>query len=162
MLAGEVRIVREYEDLVGGQKLAEDIFILPYHPPNQLVGIVDEELYVEARKTVENDPAAKRGKQPMQRFRVLEHLLGGVVAEVFAEELEDARFLDSLVVENADDLCANLLHGGELVSLGRLEQGGVGLAFGKGEGNSPGDVERSHHPPAVSCRLDPINQSRGA
>ena len=160
--AVEVRIVREHENLVGGQKLAENVFILPYHPPNQLVGVVDEELYVEARVTVEFDPAAKRGKQPTQRCLVLEHLLGGMVAEVFAEELDEPWFVDGLVVENADDLFANLFHSGELVFLGRLEQGGVGLPVGKGEGNSPGDVEWSHHPPAVSCRLDPINQSRGA
>ena len=162
LAAGEVRVVREHEDLVGSEQLAEDVLILRNDPANQLVGVVDKKLRIERRVTVENDPGAKRGERPAQRIRVLEHLLGGVVAEVFAEELQEPWFLDGLVAENADDLLANLFHGGELVFLGRLEQGGVGLAVGKGEGNSPGDVERSHYPPAVSCRLDPINQSRGA
>ena len=159
MSAGEVRIVRKHKDLVGGQKLAEDVFIFPHHPPNQLVRVVDEVLRVEVRITVEDDPTAK---QSSQRLLVLEHLLGGVVAEVFAEELQETRFFDGLVVENADDLFANLRGGLEIAFVRRLQQRCVRFAIGEGEGDGPGEVMRSQHRPAVFYRLDPINQSRGA
>jgi len=76
----------------------------------------------------------------LQRLLVLEDFDGGVVAEVFLEEAEDARLFGVSVIQQPLDLSPHLLAGRELVIGNGLEERLVRHAVREGERDRPGHV----------------------